>query len=470
MLMNSRPSYQITPHAIGSIREIWSISWPLILGLTCNGLMIVIDRLMLGRYSLEAVNAATTAGSAAVSFFILPMVVAGISEVFVGRYHGQDEQFKMGSCVWQMIWFSIFTIPLFILCGIIFGPYLFRVTPRPDYSLSYFYTIINFGASFCITQALMGFFIGQGKVLVITACVIFANLSNIILDYLLIYGSPITPSMGVKGAAIATVISQFLLIGPLFLVFIRKKNREEKGTGQWKIKSALFINSLKTGVPASFAHLSECICFFIFLRLMGRLGQNYLTIAVLLNTVHMILYFIVEGISKAVTAISSNLIGASQHNLVKKNLTAAFKLHTIFAVTLTLIFIFGSKKIFSAFISTDDTALFTNPLFLKQIKISCLYMCLGYFFDGMVWIIVGVLMAASDTQFIMYIGSTAPWALLLPPVYFFSNYLHISAPQVWLIIAIYCFLVLLIYWGRYKSGAWKKHPIAEKAPLILSEI
>lgn len=469
LTMNSKPSYQITSHPIGSISEIWTISWPLILGLICNGMMIVVDRLMLGQYSLDAMNAASIAGSAAFSFFVLPMVVAGISEVFVGRYHGLDQHSKMGSCSWQMIWFSVFMIPLFLLCGNIFGPYLFRSTPRADYAIEYFYTIINFGSAFCINQALMGFFIGQGKVRIITVTVAFANIVNIFLDYALIYGTSITPSMGVKGAATATVISQFILVGTLFLVFISKKNRKEKGTGQWRIKANLFIRSLKIGVPASFAHLSEYICFFIFLKIMGSLGPSYLTIAVLLNTVYMILYFIVEGISKGVTAICSNLIGASQHSFVKKNLTAAFKLHAMFALVVTTILAFGSTKIFSAFIGADDSVLLADPHFIKQMKLASLYMCAAYLFDGMIWIVVGMLTAASDTKFIMYVGSLAPWILLLLPVYLFSNHLRISESHIWLMVAAYCALDMGIYWLRYKNGAWKKNSLLEDPSIPIQE-
>ncbi|MCH9632504.1 MAG: hypothetical protein S4CHLAM6_08400 [Chlamydiae bacterium] len=467
--MNSKPSYQITSHPIGSISEIWTISWPLILGLVCNGMMIVVDRLMLGKYSLEAMNASSIAGSAAFSFFVLPMVVAGISEVFVGRYHGLGQHNKMGSCAWQMIWFSIFMIPLFLLCGYIFGPYLFKSTPRADYALEYFYTIINFGSAFCVNQALMGFFIGQGKVRIITITVAFANLANIFLDYALIYGTPLTSSMGVKGAATATIISQFILIGALFLVFISKKNRSEKGTGKWKIKAGLFIRSLKIGIPASFAHLSEYICFFIFLKIMGKLGASYLTIAVLLNTVYMILYFIVEGISKGVTAICSNLIGASQHSYVKKHLIASFKLHAIFAAVVTVVLMFGSTSIFSAFIGEADNFLLTDPYFIKQMKIGGIYMCAAYLFDGMIWIVVGMLTAASDTRFIMCVGSLAPWVLLLMPVYLFSSNFNISESQVWLLMAIYCFFDLAIYLLRYRNGTWKKNHLMEDPSIPIQE-
>lgn len=467
--MSSKPLYQITEHPIGSVKEIWTISWPLILGLVCNGMMVVVDRLMLGQYSLDAMNAASTAGSAAFSFFVLPMIIAGISEVFVGRYHGLGQFDKMGSCVWQMIWFSLLISPFFIIGGHVAGPFLFNSTLRPDYAIDYFYTIIYFGNLFCINSAVMGFFIGQGRVRIITIAVAFANIVNFFLDYLLIYGTAFTPSLGVQGAAIATVISQVMLVATLFIAFIRKKNRETKGAGDWKIKPKLLLKSLKIAIPASFAHLSEYISFFVFLRIMHYLGQNYITVAVLLNTVYMMIFFIIEGISKGVTAISSNLIGANQYKYVKKCLQTTFKLHLLIVVLITCVLIFGSPHIFTLFIGENDRAVLADPLFLKQMYLSTLYMCVFYLFDGMTWVFVGVLTAASDTRFIMRVGTFAPWVLFILPVYLLSHWLHITADQVWLISVFYGLVHLSIYWMRYMSGIWRRAKLSEDPSIPMQE-
>lgn len=467
--MKSRPSYQITRHPIGSLSEIWSISWPLIFGLISNGLMIVVDRLMLGHYSLEAMNAATTSGSAAFSIFILPMIVAGISEVFVGRFHGLQMEEKMGSAVWQMIWFALFMTPLFIIAGYISGPYLFKNILRPDLAGQYFYTIVNFGSIFCIVPALMGFFIGQGKVRIITITVALANLLNFGLGYALIFGTPINKAYGVSGAAVATVIAQACLALVFFSVFLNASNRKNKGTFNWKLKWPLLMQSLKIGVPASFAHVSEYVSYFFFLKLMNNLGPSYLTIAVLLNTIYMIVYFIIEGMSKGVMAINSNLLGAGQQGYVRKSLWAACKLHFIFVTVVSMILLFGAPGIYSIFIGPNDQALLSDPAFLTRMTVATTYMCLFYLFDGIIWSFIGVLTAASDTKFIMFIGSLAPWALFLAPIYFGSKWYTLSTDQIWMIAAIYSFIHMCVYLLRYKSGAWKKERVDQDPSLLIGE-
>ena len=113
--MKNCKSYQLTPYSVGSIKEVWTISWPLMLGLLSSSVMIFIDRILLSRYSIDSMNSAATAGTAFYAFLILPLIIAGISEVFVGQYHGHDEHQKMGIAAWQMIWFSIFITPIFII-------------------------------------------------------------------------------------------------------------------------------------------------------------------------------------------------------------------------------------------------------------------------------------------------------------------------------------------------------------------
>ncbi len=452
----NRPSYQITRHPIGSLKEVWTISWPLILGLISNGVMVVVDRLMLGKHSLDAMNAAATAGAAAFAIFILPMVIAGISEVFVGRAHGLGKHHEMGSHVWQMIWFAFFLAPIFILFGICFGPMLLKNIFRQDYANEYFYTMVNFGTVFCLNTALMGFFIGQGKVRIITITIILANIANAYFDYTFIFGTSFIPAMGVRGAATATVLSQCFIASVLFISFIRKKNRENKGTGCFRFKKKYFVQSLKVGTPASFGHLSEYLSYFFFLKLMGSLGEHLLTIAVLLNTVYMIVYFIIEGISKAVTAICSNLVAAGQHALVKKNIRAAFKLHILFVAIITSILLIGAPQIYMVFIGQADAALLENAAFVQDARSSTIFMCLFYLFDGLVWVIIGMFTAATDTSFIMKVETFAPWVLFLLPIYVLSKSFSITSNQVWMICAIYGLLHLAIYWMRYKSGAWKR--------------
>jgi MATE family multidrug resistance protein len=127
-----------------------------------------------------------------------------------------------------------------------------------------------------------------------------------------------------------------------------------------------------------------------------------------------------------------------------------------------IIFLF-SPGIFSVFISKSDQAYLSNPVFLRHLYLSSIYLCLFYLFDGMVWIYVGVLTAASDSRFIMYIGTLGPWVLSLVPIYIAIRFFHVTVDQVWLYLVAYSFCFMMIYWLRYRTAPWKKRIEREAA-------
>lgn len=454
--MITRPSYQITSHPLGSLKEIWTLSWPLILGFVSNGMMVFVDRVMLGYYSLSAMNASATAGGAAFSFLVLPMVIAGISEVFVGKFNGENKPTRIGSAVWQMIWFSIFLIPLFYIIGLTMPGLLFKHAQSPALSAEYFFWLMALGVVFCLSKAVLGFYVGQGKVAMIAVAVLAANILNVGLDYLLIFGSKYTPSLGIKGAAIATVSTEAMMFLAFFFFFIRKKNREEKGTGRYQIKAHLFFKSVKIGFSASLAHLSEYVSYFIFISLLNQKGKDFLTIMVILQTFYMIVFFVVEGISKGVTAVVSNLIGAKKYEFISKSVRSTFKLHMIFVAVTSFVVIFCSPGIFSIFAGHGEENFFSNPVFLSQLHKSSVYMCLFYMFDGMLWVFVGVLVAAQDNRFVMIAGTLGPFILSLAPIYIAVTYFNATVDKVWLILACYSFCFLGVYFWRYLKSPWRQ--------------
>ncbi|TXI39310.1 MAG: hypothetical protein E6Q59_05170, partial [Nitrosomonas sp.] len=224
-----RKSYQLTNHAIGSMREIWYISYPLMLAFMSNSFMMLADRLMLARYSLNALTACANSSMAAFLCMMLPMLMAGISEVFVGRHHGAGQFKRMGEPVWQMLWLCLFTAPIFALLATYAGAYLFAGTGNEVLENDYFSTLLYFAPFICAGPALSGFFIGKGSVKIVTICTAFVNVANIALDALLIFGWGPFPEMGIAGAALATGIANVVGVSIYLIVFLRKKHRQNYG-------------------------------------------------------------------------------------------------------------------------------------------------------------------------------------------------------------------------------------------------
>jgi MATE family multidrug resistance protein len=445
-------TYQLTPYPIGSIREVLSISWPLMIGLLAGSLMIFTDRLMLSHFSLDAMTSSATAGTGVYAFLILPMTIVSITQVFVGQYHGSGEFSKIGVFVWQMIWFALFLTPVFIMMSIFISPILF---PSDPLAKQYFSIIIFFGSFLCLPLALTGFFAGQGKVKIITMVTITGNCINAVANYALIFGKGPFPMMGIKGAAIGTIFSQFLMFVIYFIIFFSAKNRKTKGTNKITINPFYFLQCLKVGFPASIAHFSEFLAHFVYFIIIAKTSKEYLVIITLIQSIYILLFFIIEGISKGVTAICSNYIGSHHFAFVGKNLKASFKLLSIFTGIIIIIFIICSPNIFYIFLN-NNSELMNSAEFMSNLYKTSIYLSFMLLFDGWSWILIGMLTSAGDTKFIMKIGSILPWALFIPPVYLIAKVFKLSVDKVWLWLIVYVLITFFIYLWRFKSNKWQK--------------
>ena len=209
-----------------SFSSIFRIILPLILSSLSTNLMFLIDRFVLAYYSIDSMNAAMMGGNLAGIFTLLLMSIAGTTEIFVGQYNGGNHDDKIASPIWQMIYFSILSLIIFIPIGY-FSDIINLIPPYYESDgVPYQRLLTYFCWLPCLVAAFTGFFVGRGKTGFITHVVIIGNVLNVFLDILLVFGyKNIIPMMGCRGAAIATVISESVQAIILAIAFWSRYNR-----------------------------------------------------------------------------------------------------------------------------------------------------------------------------------------------------------------------------------------------------
>lgn len=448
--------YKLTQFPVGSLREIMTVSWPLVLGLLSNSLMMFADRLFLANYSLTSLSAAVTSGIAGVMLSILPFVVAGMSEVFVGRLNGEQRFSEIGRSVWQMIWFALMTGPLFMVFSRALTPILFYGSPLLDLEAAYFVTVSDFNMFWCLSMALMGFYIGIGKSQIVMWATIFGNGLNILLDYLLIFGIGPFPEMGIDGAALATGLSAIFIAVTLSIGFLSSANHKTYGTRESKFILSLFKEEVFIGIPAGLSRFIEMLAIVVFLRAVSFSGSENLTIVAIVQSVFVLVAFCTEGLSKAVTAIVSNLIGASEFSKIGAVLRAACMQHLILFLLFSAGLYFFSHEIIGIFVSAEESYLLTDERFLSATSFALFWMCLFFLFDGFCWILFGQLMAAEDTRFLLFASILQNWIVNVIPTLIGLFYFGWGAKEAWMILGLSAFMNMIIMYWRYRSGNWRK--------------
>lgn len=451
----------LTKYPEGSIRELWTLSFPLMLSSFSILSMIFADRWLLAHYSTDAHNAAVTATTLGWAFIFGWVALANIAEVFVAQYNGAGLKSRLGEPIWQMLWLSLASWLFFYPLSnwgteLFFGSEALNALER-----DYFSQMLLFGPFYPACAALCGFFIGQGKTRLVTLVVIFANIANIIFDQILIFGiEGWVPSLGVKGAAIATSLSTILQVIILSFAFFSKTHRCLHGTLLWHPKLKIIWDCLRIGFPNAIFFVCEILAFAVYYAFMKKMGNQYITIVGICQTMIILCSFFSEGINKATAAIVGNFIGAGRSFLVPRVIMAGFKLNAFFFIAIFIGFYFSVPLIIQEFLPTAETSFIAE--IQPTLQICLLWMAVYLFFDGLRFQFSGILTAAGDTVFLFFAGTLLVWSFMVAPVYLLVVEGKASVVTACLICVIYSILTSALYFWRIYQGKWSQIVISSE--------
>lgn len=442
--MKKNSTSELTPYAPGTLQELWHVSYPLMLNGLAICLMSMVDRVLLGHYSIDAMNGAMAAIMFS-SIFILGMAnITGMAQVFVGRYNGAGEYHRMGQPIWQMIWLSLFSIPIFTLLSKYSGAYLLADAFHKE-GLPYYDCIIYMGPIEAIVIAFTSFFIARGK----TKLILYVNLAvvllNVGLDYLFIFGYGPIPEWGSFGAALATLISQSFVLIIFLCVFLNKENRTACGTTNYHIDLKLIYRSIRIGAPIAAAYMMCLLGNSYLFNIMAMAGTIHITVFSIGQIASLILSYVGNALQKGLVTVSSNLIGAKNHLHIPRSLRGALIISLIITTLIAIPFIMFPEW---TLINLFDLELAAS--LLPILKNALIYVCLFSLINLVVWSYAGILMSAEDTFFIMCTAITSNWLLSVLPMYYFIGLKQLSALYIWPIMLIYGIANIFIYGFRYR--------------------
>ncbi len=440
------------PNKAYSYRQIWKISYPIIIGLVAQNMMLVIDTAFLGRVSEITLGAAAIGG-----VFYLCMVMFGTgfsigAQIMIGRRNGQGKLKDIG---------QIFDTSIGVLLLIVFLLWLFLQYPGPKL-LTY---IINSEAvleeslkfiNFRKYGLLFGFlvlgfnalYVGNTQTQVLSLSTLVMASINIVLDYILIFGKYGFPEMGISGAALATNIAEFVTF--LFYVFwVLKTNDVRKySLFQFRIPHIdLLKRLLSVSVPVMFQYFFSFAAWFVFFLIIEQIGETALAASNITRSIYMVLMIPVWGLSAAVNTMVSNTIGNNKPEWVLPIITKVFFTGLICNVLLVQVLVFMPLPIIRFY--TQDPGLIeaTLPL-LKVISVALIAFSFGMIlFNG--------LSGTGKTLLALKIEIFSITLYLIATL-FIAIVLQATVEVVWLVEILYFSLMGLFAFWALKRGKWKE--------------
>ena len=167
---------------------------------------------MLTGWSRHSLAAVTPAGMMHWTIVCIPVGMILYANTFIAQFDGAGQPQKMTGSLWQAIWLALTFGTLLMLCPLFSGPALSLTTQSADVIAEEkaYFDILCLGCPLMmLTTALSCFYSGRRRTGVILAVNVFSVMVNFGMDYLLIFGRAGFPAMGIRGAALATVLARF---------------------------------------------------------------------------------------------------------------------------------------------------------------------------------------------------------------------------------------------------------------------
>lgn len=453
----------IHPVSSFSYRELLRIAVPLIITSASFTVQNFCDRMFLAWYSPEALQAAVPAG---ILFFTLVcgfMSTAAFANSLVAQYYGSGDLHSCSRSVAQALLLALFSFPLILLL-IPAGLWMLSVSGHaPDVlaeEKTYFSILMLGGLQLPLASAISSFFSGRGLTKVVMLGAIAGTITNLVLNWLLIFGAGPFPEMGTAGAALASVISGF--VSPaimLSIYFSAKTNRLYDTRRLFYFDAPLFRRLLRFGVPSGIHMTLDIGAFSLFVMLVGQLGETAFMAANIALSVNMIAFMPAVGIGQAAGTLVGQHLGRRDFDGAAAVGWRAVHIGWIYTICAALTFVLMPEVYIRLFARGDI------PLdgILELARLLLAFAACWGLMDATNLILSGALRGAGDTHFVMWYETSMAWLFFAAGELLIVPVLHLGVIAAWAWALVYICLLAFGMVKRFRSKRWQLIELIERS-------
>jgi MATE family multidrug resistance protein len=442
------------------LREVLSISFPVVIAMASHMVMQFVDTLMLARYGRDELAAVGAAATASFTFLALVMGTGNVTNTFVSQSIGRGTPGECSRYAWQGLYFGVamqlVAVPLMVGAPQIFA--LFDHAPQVQVLENQYFRIrLAHALGTAGYASLTSFFQGIGRPGVPMVAAIVANTFNVLLDYVLIFGVWGFPEMGIQGAAVGTTVSSYFQDVLLLGWFLSRRYHEKYNTrNTWRLDLFRLKRLLVVGLPAGLSFMLNVASWSLFtLGLIGPLGPNILAANNVTMQVTHLSFMPAIGVHKGVQVLVGQYIGRRDIRAAKRRAYLGLAVAGTYMGLMGVGFVLFRRPIVrwfrteAAIVEAGSTMLILAAIF--QV------------FDAMGIIFVGALRGAGDTAFPAVAGLVLAWGLMLPVGYGLTYWAEWGYVGAWTGAALYVGAFGGVLLWRFAGEAWRSIDIFRDA-------
>ena len=432
-------------------RQILSIALPITLAILIPQINMLTNSIFLGNLSTEALGNAGVTG-----VFYLIFAVAGhglnnaMQSVF-SKYAGSDNSAVFKTILSQGIRVSLYFALIGILITWLLAPLILRSVADPaayPQEIS-FLKIRIMGLPFLyLFQMCNAFLVASLNSRYLMIGFLVESLVNIILDYLLIQGRFGFPALGFNGAAIASVIAEFVGLIVVVLVLIKTGLKKRYGLlEQFRFDKKINNEILTVSAPLVLQYVISVTTWFVFFLLIENLHDP--TSKAISNTMRNVFGLtgvFVWAFASTSNVMVSNLMGQQKQERVLEAITKVMLLSISFCAVMCLLVNLFPATFFSVFGQGDEFVRQGVPV-LRMVTAGLLFMSIAN-----IWL--NGVTGTGRTKINLLIEIVAITVYMLYTIYF-TRVHFVSLAMAWSNELVYWATIFIMAFIYLRSGRWK---------------
>lgn len=448
-------SNKVTDMTVGNpIRLLIQFAIPMMIGNVFQQLYNIVDSIIVGKLvGTDALAAIGVTGSVTFLFFALCNGIGTGGGIITSQYFGSGDTSLVKKCIANVAYIMIvFPLIVGIIAFIVTEPLLiFLETPSEvmQDAVTYMHVMCVGLAFVSIYNYVASMLRALGDSRTPLYFLIFSCILNTILDLVFVYFF----GMGVFGAAVATLISQFVS-GVICLFYAFRFNSYFKlGKEDLRINGKIIWNAVRIGIPMSLQFSLIAISCMALQRVVNKFGPVAIAAFTATSRIEQVIHQPYQTLGTALSTYTGQNYGAKKYSRIRLGYRKSMLLMAVFtAAMLPIMQIFG-KQITSIFVN--------DPEVIEMGAIALRITSIFYIFLGVIYVVRGVLNGVGDAFFALLNGIVEVVGRFVVPIAL-TMVSFIGLWGIWWSVGIVWLISGFSAWLRYVWYNKKKLQITEE--------
>ncbi len=446
------------------LRALLAVAAPLMVTNAIQALLNLTDLWFIGRLSTDAV-AAMSAIYWLMTCVILVLGGVGLAtQSFVSQADGAGRRIRASQCLWNAIWASLLSLPVFIVAAVAGGPLLapFKLDPHiQELAVAYWEPRVAGAFLGAISWGLVSFFNGIGASRLTLLVAVVTTVANVPANQFFMFEL----GWGMAGAAWGTNVAQLLgLLAGLALLLRGELARRYRTRLTWRPRLRMIRRQLAVGMPVGVMYGADVLGVALMQLMVAQVGKVGAAATQLVIMLTSLAYMPALGLASAGTTVVGQAIGAGDRDWAMRLGTFIARCCSGLMLSVAVLLLLFGPWLLPLFISAEDAAAadVVAMALLLLLPAACYQM-----FDGLYFGSSFALRAAGDTAVPAAVAIVLSWLLLVP----LAHMLVFDAQQAWIpglpqfaLGALGGWLALMTYavllgtsmYLRWRSGRWQR--------------